>query len=814
MRSTVLLAGALCGLSAANPHPWMYGVPEYPDLDMNEVMTQADVDIMMAVGEISAASDSMVNTQSSTAPSSAASGQEPCAVVGKALAALPSGARPIVPAQLGLQCLQSVPIDQPGNVQLIDDLKLVVKWQSNLAFLKKPPATYTEQPVDIMGQLDNMKTRVATGGFATEYDFQLAMMDLFTSAYDNHFAYQPDILASVMQFQRPPGSELVSISSDGVALPEIYAYRDVLKANNASSFTPSAIKKINGMDTKEYLTNVSSTSDFHDADTRWNALFPSQALLASGTTFLGSFRTGRYQGPNTTFEFANGTVWSQMNVAVVIKNFTGVDSGSAFFQKFCSGPQPPSAAPAPAPPSNNTTPSTPANAPKPSHIGYPKAELINSDLAVGGYFLDGSAYQDVAVLSIPSYQAQSPQAFQNTMRNFIRMSRQLGKTKMIFDLRGNGGGNAILGYDTFKQVYPQAVAEPYGGTRYRANEALNIAGNITSSFLANTTYAQNNRTAFTEALGADATDSDIFALSAPFNYQHTLDIDNKAIPSWLDLFGPVDIKDDKFTPILRYNFSDSVSTSYTGFSVIGYGENANETSTPQPFRAEDMVMLHDGMCSSTCAIVSELLKNQGSVRTIAVGGRPQLGPMQGVGGTKGAQVFAWDDIIVRMQALYALGSPDQQKQWDGMDIGKTAAVEQLLKRSAYNGGQVAGGVNLKDNMRLNDKSGVPLEFIYEAADCRMWFTPRMITDVTQVWKGVADRMFMGNGTSLCIQDSTTNPSSVSGGGQLNGGDGSATAKSSSQFTGKGVMEGEASHMGTQVWFMSLAVATVVMSVLV
>ena len=109
--------------------------------------------------------------------------------------------------------------------------------------------------------------------------------------------------------------------------------------------------------------------------------------------FLGSFRTGRYQGPNTTFEFANGTIWSQMNVAVVIKNFTGVDSGTAFFQKFCSGPQPPSAAPASAPPGNNTTPSTPANAPKPSHIGYPKAELINSDLAVGGYFLDGSAYQ-------------------------------------------------------------------------------------------------------------------------------------------------------------------------------------------------------------------------------------------------------------------------------------------------------------------------------------------------------------------------------------------------------------------------------------
>jgi hypothetical protein len=413
------------------------------------------------------------------------------------------------------------------------------------------------------------------------------------------------------------------------------------------------------------------------------------------------------------------------------------------------------------------------------------------------------------------------------MRNFILMCQQAGKTKMIFDLRGNGGGNAILGYDTFKQVYPQAVAEPYGGTRYRANDALNTAGNITSAFLANTTYGQNNQTAFAQAFGNSTTESDIFALTAPFNYQHILNVDNKPIPSWQDLFGPAESNNDFFTPILRYNFSDSVSTSYAGFNIIGYGDKTNESSRPQPFRAEDMVMLHDGMCSSTCALAAELLKNQGAVRTIAVGGRPQPGPMQGVGGTKGAQVFAWDDIILRMQALYLLGSPEQQKQWNAMDIGKTAAVQQLLKRSAYSGSQVAGGVNLKDNLRLNDKSGVPLEFIYEAADCRMWFTAKMITDVTEVWKGVADRMFSGNGTAGCVQGSTLNPSSVSGGGQLRGGDGAMTSKSASQFTGKGVQEssanqtgaqaqdtpGGAMKLGTRAWVSSLVVAALGMSAL-
>lgn len=60
--------------------------------------------------------------------------------------------------------------------------------------------------------------------------------------------------------------------------------------------------------------------------------------------------------------------------------------------------------------------------------------------------------------------------------------------------------------------------------------------------------------------------------------------------------------------------------------------------------------------------------------------------------------------------------------------------------------------------------------MYEAADCRMWFTAPMITDVTELWKGVADRMFK-NGTSECVKGSTGDPTSVSAGGQKRAGDG-------------------------------------------
>jgi hypothetical protein len=78
------------------------------------------------------------------------------------------------------------------------------------------------------------------------------------------------------------------------------------------------------------------------------------------------------------------------NIAVVFGNFTGVNNGRTFFQRFCTGPQPVLQAPAQPPtPTGNSTGTTPT----PSHIGYPKAVMINPNLAVGGYYISGAGYE-------------------------------------------------------------------------------------------------------------------------------------------------------------------------------------------------------------------------------------------------------------------------------------------------------------------------------------------------------------------------------------------------------------------------------------
>lgn len=105
-------------------------------------------------------------------------------------------------------------------------------------------------------------------------------------------------------------------------------------------------------------------------------------------------------------------------------------------------------------------------------------------------------------------------------------------------------------------------------------------------------------------------------------------------------------------------------------------------------------------------------------------------------------------------------------------------------------------MNLKDNLRQNDASATPLEFIYEAADCRMFFTAAMVTDPTELWKGVADRMFKGAaGMEQCVQGSTGDASSVSAGGQKRAGDGTLAEGKGVEGTQRSVASGGAAVSG-------------------
>jgi hypothetical protein len=130
-------------------------------------------------------------------------------------------ATPTVAATLAYECLQSVPNKPEPAKKLIDSLQAFVQWQSTLAWLKNPPSSYMLPATDIVQRLNNISATAVAGRFASEYDFQLAIFQTYTSAHDGHFAFRPDIFKA-FGVRNTLASDIVSVSMDGKAVPKLY----------------------------------------------------------------------------------------------------------------------------------------------------------------------------------------------------------------------------------------------------------------------------------------------------------------------------------------------------------------------------------------------------------------------------------------------------------------------------------------------------------------------------------------------------------------------------------------------------------------
>ncbi|KAG9738811.1 hypothetical protein KCU73_g9637, partial [Aureobasidium melanogenum] len=248
-----------------------------------------------------------------------------------------------------------------------------------------------------------------------------------------------------------------------------------------------------------------------------------------------------------------------------------------------------------------------------------------------------------------------------------------------------------------------------------------------------------------------------------FNYREPLTVDNKQFNSWEDFFGPHQNDRGNFTSLNRFNLTD---ISATTVPILGYADD--NIAQPRTFSPRDIVLLHDGTCASTCAIFSEFMTSQMETWSVVVGGRPQNGPMQGVGGVKGSQVqgmFILSTIISAVISAAPLGDQFSFLSEFGTDL--ISATQQALNRASAGGPLlVKASVNFRNNIRKGDGSETPLQHIYEAADCRFFYTPEMYSDQAAVWNQAYDSAW---GSMECVEGSTEHPSSVTGGGNITAG---------------------------------------------
>jgi hypothetical protein len=407
-----------------------------------------------------------------------------------------------IDADVAHNCLQSVPNYHAPAAKLIESLKAFVQWQSTLAWLKNPPVSYDLSAVDILGGLDNLTRTVTTGGFSSEYNFQVALVELLESAHDYHLSYNPDLLR-VFWFLVPELLDLISVSSDGKELPRLYhegMYRNQGELNlwascadthvsidhvatvNGTTFTGPALAKINGQDAVTFLEQLNlKHSGFQDRDAQWNAQFASYSRPIGKYPIVAMSEF--FQGRKLILTYEDGTQREVTRRARVSReklgDFATVVTGKDFYNQFCH-PEPTNL--------RQLTKQLPNGLQPPAGMEprrgplkvdgedrnwkhdefflapYPPAVVRDGGFgATAGFFMNDEGYEDVAVLAVPTFmsRAKNPALqkawlysndFQKTVGDFLELCKEARKQRLVIDLTGNRGGKITGAYELFAQV--------------------------------------------------------------------------------------------------------------------------------------------------------------------------------------------------------------------------------------------------------------------------------------------------------------------------------------------------------------------------
>lgn len=261
----------------------------------------------------------------------------------------------------------------------------------------------------------------------------------------------------------------------------------------------------------------------------------------------------------------------------------------------------------------------------------------------------------------------------------------------------------------------------------------------------------------------DETDEDLAENRyTPLAFQTIVDPSLRRYPNFEAFFGPFPKNGGNYTGYFQNNYTDPVSSDFLGQGIIITGTN-DRKGFRQPFAPQDIIVLYDGHCGSTCTVFSEYLKSYAGLQFISVGGRPQTGPMQAIGGVKGSQIFPFATTINELWVQLWHSTNNVFRNSVNGTIWEYFNGVPALRSSA-------GGVNGRNHYRIGDKTETPLHFVYEASDCRIWWTREMLSDPTFLWSRVANIAFKERkGTQFnskyCVKDSTGHPTSISGGWQ-------------------------------------------------
>ncbi|KAH8823646.1 hypothetical protein DL96DRAFT_1468622 [Flagelloscypha sp. PMI_526] len=548
-------------------------------------------------------------------------------------------------------CLKSFPFDEKIRQNVLTNvIKILEGFYTFLEYYDKSPPPFEESTVDIFGELK----RINETEYATDYDFSWDLYRTTNELNDAHTKWYPDCYLTTESILPAPVISLLSNGTESLFIApdlndlvpmigtDFISYLSSLNFNY-TRLAGAKIISIDGLSAYDYVDKVAreESGNFLDHGIRVNSVYTSYRI-AHG---VYSQRLGDLAGPP-------GVERDSLKMTVVLDgseepeeidipyvgHFAGwpFTDSATYWSKDCL-------------PGYSTNgydvkgSATPLTEQERQPMGkilevqdrsaiyinplllpdkyYPTldADLWSGD-QLWGYILPGSS---TGVLFIGGFDSIDFYDFQRQLARMILDFQDAGVTHLIIDLTDNPGGAVCLGQFVYKYLMgSNYVDNPGFESTMRASP---IARKIVDADI---------------SFGLTST----WLFYTPDNYAF---LNNTRMNKTVDYMEPVVYEEinGKHVPVTP-RYYDTCSRWYI-----------QEFPTEPPFPLENIVIVGNGWCGSTCAMFATAMAEKAGTPIVTFGGKPGGAPME-YKGCAGNQVLDWYYLSTEIKSADLENDPD------------------------------------------------------------------------------------------------------------------------------------------------------------